>query len=215
LSGRHCQWDQDVLVENELVNAVQIESAGCHSVQMVSILSLSSLLVKEFQLSAEVTDTRSTVQSANSVYRCIGEVFFGTCGRNLAVLLLALVVAFASVLLSGLCGSPWADWLVAAVAVVGGAVDAASFFFLLLLLRVSLDTMPEPEAPFYTTMIVVIIVALSGLLCLFLLFPSVGLFFCCMVLACAGIAGLVLLDVGLVRVDSANGVHSNLRLGPL
>jgi len=51
------------------------------------------------------------------------------------------------VLLAGFGGSPWswADWLVAAVAVAGGAVDAASFFFplLLLLLRVSVDTVPE------------------------------------------------------------------------
>ncbi len=52
-----------------------------------------------------------------------------------------------SVLLAGFGDLPWswADWLVAAVAVAGGAVDAASFFFplLLLLLRVSVDTVPE------------------------------------------------------------------------
>jgi hypothetical protein len=37
----------------------------------------------------------------------------------------------------GIGCSPWADWLVAAVAVLGGVVNAASFFFpvLLLLLR--------------------------------------------------------------------------------
>jgi hypothetical protein len=64
--------------------------------------------------------------------------------------------------LAGFGGSPWSwvDWLVAAVAVVGGAVNAASFFFplllLLLLLRVSVDTVPEPEA----AGIVVIIAAL-------------------------------------------------------
>ena len=64
-----------------------------------------------------------------------------------------------SVLLAGFGGSPWSwvDWLVAAVAVVGGAVNAASFFFpVLLLLRVSVDTVPEPEA----SGIVVIIAAL-------------------------------------------------------
>jgi hypothetical protein len=104
---------------------------------------------------------------------------------------------------------------IAAVAVVGGAVDAASFFFLVLLLRVFLDTMQESEA----ACMVVIIAALLGLLCVFLPFPSVaysgGLFCCWTVLARAGVAGLVLLDVGLVRVASARGVRSNLRLGPL
>ncbi len=62
-------------------------------------------------------------------------------------------------LLAGFGGSPWSlvDWLVAAVAVVGGAVYAVSFFFpVLLLLRVSVDTVPEPEA----SGIVVIIAAL-------------------------------------------------------
>lgn len=50
-------------VENELVNAAQIVNEGCHSVEMVGFLSLraSSLLVKEFQLSVEVTDTIFTL----------------------------------------------------------------------------------------------------------------------------------------------------------
>jgi hypothetical protein len=82
------------------------------------------------------------------VYRFISEVFFGTHG-SLAVLLLALVMACASVLLAGFDGLPWswADWPVAAVAVVGGAVNAPSFFFpvlLRLLLRVSVDMVLEP-----------------------------------------------------------------------
>ncbi len=82
------------------------------------------------------------------MYRFLCEVFFGTRG-SWAVLLLAFVMACASVLLAGLGCLPWswADWLVAAVAVVGGTVDAASFLFpVLLLLRVSVDTVPEPKA---------------------------------------------------------------------
>jgi hypothetical protein len=106
------------------------------------------------------------------------------------------------------------DICLAAVALVGGAVDAASFLFLLL--HMSLDTVLEPEA----AGIVVIIAALLGLLCVFLQFPSAadsgGLFFRCTVSVRAGVAGCVLLDVvGLVRVASTRGVRSDLRLGPL
>jgi hypothetical protein len=137
LSRRHCQWGQDVLVENELVNVVHIKNVGrlllckegrfsesrraCWS-ESSSCLQRSLTQDPRYEVLTLCTDSpvRSSVALAAAWLCCFS--FKSWPLPQCSCLVLAACLG-----LTGLCGS----------------CCAASFFFpvLLLLLRVSLDTM--------------------------------------------------------------------------